>query len=113
MTVRISQWKRVSFEGSSRPSRQVPWDQLARKSDPGGRPTPGEAGLPQAWPREVRAAPVATATRGLRRVSSPIRALLLRGDPFGVRSHLMAKSCSRACGSSLPSTEVTTANWGP
>jgi len=32
--------------GSSAPSRKVPWDQLARESEPGGRPTPGEAEPP-------------------------------------------------------------------
>ena len=35
-----------SPEGSSAPNRKVPWDHLARESEPGGRPTPGEAEPP-------------------------------------------------------------------
>ena len=85
MTVRTSLRKRASFEGSLRPSRLVPWDRSARKSEPGGRPTPGEAELPQAWPREVRATSVATATRGFRRVLSQFRE-----HPLEVDAHAMA-----------------------
>src|ERR1700733_9934481 len=94
MTERTSLRKRASFEGSLRPSRQVPWDRSARKPKPGGRPTPGEAELPQAWPREVRATPAAPATRGLRRVlglfrrvSAPFRRVLdlFRGYLLGRR----------------------------
>ena len=94
-----------SFGGNSRPRGQVPWDQSTRKSKPGGRPTPGEAGLPQAWPREVRATPVAPATRGLRRVLGLIQ--------FHLQFHLTAKPCSVRRSSLLASTEVTTAICGP